>query len=252
MKWNTQANGNGTDYLTNASATNLASAQDAAVAMYAVWSFIATPTENTSSGSVDFGTDTSSASVSIDAAGIASARNSIENNAEIDKVVVRSSDWSVDIPSEALNHIAGNNQPITLSVAKMDIAEVPESVKAKTGDMQVISLNMMVDNAAYTDNFGGMLTITVPYILKDGETADNLYIWTFNEATGQLSERTKVTYADGNATFQVAHFSYWALGPYTEPASSGEFPIMIVAIAVVAVIAVAGAAAYFFLVKRKA
>ena len=252
VKWNTQANGNGTDYLTNASATNLASAQDAAVAMYAVWSFIATPTENTSSGSVDFGTDTSSASVSIDAAGIASARNSIENNAEIDKVVVRSSDWSVDIPSEALNHIAGNNQPITLSVAKMDIAEVPESVKAKTGDMQVISLNMMVDNAAYTDNFGGMLTITVPYILKDGETADNLYIWTFNKATGQLSERTKVTYADGNATFQVAHFSYWALGPYTEPASSGEFPIMIVAIAVVAVIAVAGAAAYFFLVKRKA
>lgn len=57
---------------------------------------------------------------------------------------------------------------------------------------------------------------------------------------------------DGNATFQVAHFSYWALGPYTEPAGSGEFPIMIVAIAVVTVIAVAGAAAYFFLAKKKA
>jgi uncharacterized repeat protein (TIGR02543 family) len=252
--WNTQANGGGVNYVADSSVTNLASAQNAQVHMYAVWSFVATAEVNTSTGSVDFATDTSSTSVSIDAAGVESAKNSIQNNDAIDKVVVKSSDWAVDIPSAALNHIASTNVPITLSVAAMDNAAVPEAVKAKTGDMQVISLNMMVNNAAYTDNFGDMLTITIPYVLKDGETAENLYIWTFNEATGQLSERTKVTYDAVNqtATFQVAHFSFWALGAFTEPSGGDEFPILIVAVAAVAILAVAGVAVYFLVLKKKA
>ena len=94
----------------------------------------------------------------------------------------------------------------------------------------------------------------IPYVLKDGETAENLYIWTFNEATGQLSERTKVTYdaVEQTATFQVAHFSFWALGAFTEPSGGDEFPILIVAIAAVAILAVAGIAVYFLVLKKKA
>ncbi|MDC7951388.1 hypothetical protein PAA26_04900 [Methanomassiliicoccaceae archaeon COG_1] len=96
--------------------------------------------------------------------------------------IVKASEWSADMLSEAPNRVSGNNEPVTPSVAK----------------------------------------IGHPCRWK--------------------------------RTFEVEHFSYWALGAYNDSSDSGKNgggpPIWIVAI--VAIVTVAGIGAFFSTSKKKA
>ena len=94
----------------------------------------------------------------------------------------------------------------------------PEATKEKLEGMTVISLNMVIGEQTQ-HQFGQKVTVKLAYTLKDGQSADNLYVYYVNTETGDL-EKYEVTYADGFVSFETDHFSYWAIGD--DSSSSGN------------------------------
>ena len=126
--------------------------------------------------------------------------------------------WTVEIPKTYFNDKTAN-----VSVTVKDVSEelpdvIPEATKEKLEGMTVISLNMVIGEQTQ-HQFGQKVTVKLAYTLKDGQSADNLYVYYVNTETGDL-EKYEVTYADGFVSFETDHFSYWAIGD--DSSSSGN------------------------------
>ena len=98
-----------------------------------------------------------------------------------------------------------------------------EDVSGKYQDTQkgktVFSLTATSGGKAVTD-FGGSVTVTLPYKLGDGESAENVKVW-YLASDGTMTE-IPCTYdaKTGLATFTVTHFSEYVVGikaPWVNP-----------------------------------
>ena len=130
-----------------------------------------------------------------------------------------------------------------LSIATVDKATLTDEEKALVGDNPVFE----IDFGSNTDFGDGKATFTVPFTLPDGKSASNMRV--YYVSGGALAETIPCTYADGKVTFDTNHLSMYMIGFESPSGSSGEFPILIVA--VIAVVAVAGVGAFFFISKKK-
>ena len=123
----------------------------------------------------------------------------------------------------------------------------PESIDEKTKEL-------VGDNPVYNISFGdntdfgdGRMTITLPYTLPEGESADRLKVYCI--ADGEIAEKYDCTYADGLVTFSTGHLSTYSFG--FESSSGGKFPVWAIVLIVLVVLAAAGGAATFFIIKNK-
>ncbi len=130
-----------------------------------------------------------------------------------------------------------------LSIADVDKSTLTDEEKALVGDNPVFD----IDFGANTSFGDGKATFTVPFTLPDGKSASNMRV--YHIADGKIQETKNCTYADGKVTFDTNHLSMYMIGFESPSGSSGEFPILIVA--VIAVVAVAGVGAFFFISKKK-
>jgi len=128
-----------------------------------------------------------------------------------------------------------NSSRADLFAKTVDPAQMSQAVKDIVGDNPVYDLSF----GNNTDFGNGKVTVTVPYTLAAGKTADNLTIYYI--AFGHVYEEIPCTYSDGYVTFTTNHFSTYAV-MYVKPPSGSEFPIMYVAIGAIAVLALAGGA----------
>ncbi len=121
---------------------------------------------------------------------------------------------SVTIPNDALASVAAQASGSTITV-------VIESVEKKTltaeqqkavGDNPVFDISI-ISNGESISGFGGKsITISLPYTLKDGGTADEVKVWYLNDK-GEL-EQIVCSYdvKTGLATFTTDHLSYYTVG----------------------------------------
>ena len=130
-----------------------------------------------------------------------------------------------------------------LSVVAVDKSTLTDEEKVLVGDNPVFD----IDFGANTSFGDGKATFTVPFTLPDGKSASNMRV--YHIADGKIQETKNCTYADGKVTFDTNHLSMYMIGFESPSGSSGEFPILIVAI--IAVVAVAGVGAFFFISKKK-
>ncbi len=122
-------------------------------------------------------------------------------------------------------------------------------------DRMSIDVSKIVgDNVAYDITFGdnrtfgnGKVTVSVAYALDDGRDADRLIVYYIVD--GKVAEEIPCLYDDGYVTFVTDHLSTYAI-MYIEPESDARFPIMYVAIGIVAVLIVVVGA--LFLLKKRA
>ena len=76
------------------------------------------------------------------------------------------------------------------------------------GDSPIYNFGMESDGAAVSE-FAGKVTVTVPYDLAEGEDPESIAVWYINDE-GNV-EAIPATYANGYATFETNHFSYYTV-----------------------------------------
>lgn len=141
------------------------------------------------------------------------------------QLVLSSSAASVTFDAEALQAIvaqAGSN--VTLSVAPVATDKLSAAQKASIGDNLVVEL-LLTSNGKYVTDFNdGQATVTLPYVLRAGETAENLTVWYLDDE-GVLHEcETRYDAVNQCVIFTTPHFSKYVVGQGAEgtaAASSG-------------------------------
>lgn len=83
-----------------------------------------------------------------------------------------------------------------------------EEQKSQIGDNTIYNFTMKQGEDAIS-SFDGKVTITVPYQLAPGEDPESIAIWYVQE-DGSV-ETIKASYANGFATFETTHFSYYTV-----------------------------------------
>ena len=120
--------------------------------------------------------------------------------------------WTVAIPK---SYFTGKAADKNVVFAVSDVsdalpADIPADQKEKLEGMTVIAINMSIGSDA-VHQIGEKVKVRIAYTLKDGESADNLYVYYVDTETGKMV-KFDATYADGYVEFETEHFSYWAIG----------------------------------------
>ncbi len=83
-----------------------------------------------------------------------------------------------------------------------------EADKARLGDSKIFNFGLTSGGSDVKFN-GGKMTVSIPYTLGQGEDPESIAIW-YIDATGTVKMYDAV-YANGFATFEAEHFSYYTV-----------------------------------------
>jgi hypothetical protein len=132
----------------------------------------------------------------------------------------------------------------TMSVILVDPASLDEKTRDLVGSDPVYEISF----GSNTNLNGGRMTVTVPYTLPEGKSADDIKAYYIVD--GKISEKLDCTYADGKVTFSSGHLSTYSIG-IDGSSGGGKFPVWAIVLIVLVVLAAAGGAAAFFIMKNK-
>ena len=120
---------------------------------------------------------------------------------------------NIKLDDGVINTIGDKN--ITVSADKLSDTEkanlnIDENKLAQVGNNPIFNFTIN-DGTENISQFGAenYVTITLPYILEEGEDVDSIAVWFINES-GEL-ESIKATYNNGYVTFKTNHFSYYTV-----------------------------------------
>ena len=97
----------------------------------------------------------------------------------------------------------------TLDDTTSATANMSNEDKERLADAEIFSFEL-TSGGAPVDFNGGKMTVTIPYSLSDGEDPDGIVIWYIDDQTGSVQEY-EATYANGFATFETTHFSFYTV-----------------------------------------
>ncbi|MBO4503088.1 MAG: hypothetical protein J5707_05525, partial [Candidatus Methanomethylophilus sp.] len=165
-------------------------------------------------------------------------------------VVLKTQALDVEAPAELLQSI-GNSGNLTVSGSVT--TDVPEEMKKYIGDNTiVVDVSLSVNGQAWTQFGDSKIKVTLPYQLKAGENANSIRVVCLS---GTAPEYFDATYdaTTQTASFYTSHCSLFAVVPIpASPSSDGGMDMMLIVGIVIAIAAVAGVAAYFLVIKKKA
>ena len=118
----------------------------------------------------------------------------------------------ISLDQKALAAIAAEaGSEVTLSAEKVDTSSLSEETRKEIGDAPVFDLKVMGKNGAVSSFNGGTATVSVPYQLKEGESASQVTVY-YIDSTGKMTKMNCVyDAATKTATFETTHFSYYAV-----------------------------------------
>ncbi|SHH75397.1 Outer membrane protein assembly factor BamB, contains PQQ-like beta-propeller repeat [Sporobacter termitidis DSM 10068] len=139
-------------------------------------------------------------------------------------LTIKTSLGSITLSNAALSSIVSqaSGSAVTVSLETVNTASLTDTQRAAVGNDTVYSISVL-SGGTHISGFGGAnLTISLPYTLKNGQSASNVAVWYLNDA-GAL-QRLTCSYdaAARLATFVTTHLSYYAVGyddwanPYTD------------------------------------
>ena len=122
---------------------------------------------------------------------------------------------------------AGSSFKIT--IGKADTSKLSETQRQAISDRPVYELNLTSGDQTIIDFGGGKVSVTLPYTLAAGETAENICIYFVDGNVGLISiEGAKYDEKTGMVIFTTGHFSYYVIGyqatdKFTDVKSSSWF-----------------------------
>ncbi len=97
---------------------------------------------------------------------------------------------------------------VRMSISNIDTDELSDRQQRIVGDRTVISLSAAVGQSSVHE-LGGKAKITIPYELKEGESADDVTVF-YIDGDGECNMmETAYDSANGTVTFVTDHFSYY-------------------------------------------
>lgn len=131
---------------------------------------------------------------------------------KVDGISVTTPIAELSFDKAALSTIIDANGDIKIAVAKVDTAGLSEEAKQLVGDRPVY--NFSVTSGGKTiSQFGGKVTVSVPYTPKAGEEASAIIIYYINaEGKPEMISNCYYDSTSGTITFTTDHFSTYAVG----------------------------------------
>lgn len=101
---------------------------------------------------------------------------------------------------------------VTITIAKADISKFSDEIREKTGNHPLYDFSVKKGSKNVSE-FGGNVTVSLPYTLKAGEDINAIIIYYINDKN-ELEIVTNGRYDDktGNVVFNTNHFSIYAIG----------------------------------------
>lgn len=119
---------------------------------------------------------------------------------------------SVALGSEALSDLKAEDK-VEISVAKVtDLSGTnlnAEELAQVDGDA-VYNFSLKVNGEPQSE-FGGEITVTIPYTLQPGDDIDSIDIWYIDDNGDLAPKPMKGAYCNGYVTFKTTHFSYYTV-----------------------------------------
>lgn len=106
--------------------------------------------------------------------------------------------------------LTGTDRETALSALGDKAHQVPAN--AKIFEFNLYNEGSEVNNFVDADGNDGFITITIPYVLEDGEDVDNIAVWFLN---GSVPQSIPATYNNGYVTFSTNHFSVYTVTKLT-------------------------------------
>ncbi len=127
-------------------------------------------------------------------------------------VMVKSDLATLTFDQKAVETVNGaGSGDVSINISKVDTTNLSNEVKAKVGDRPVYDFSVKTGNTTVSQ-FGGNVTVSVPYTLQAGEDADAIVVYYVN-STGELEPmRGHYSAATGTVDFVTDHFSQYAVG----------------------------------------
>lgn len=134
---------------------------------------------------------------------------------DVEEVVVECGIASLSLDKATLETIsASTSGVITFNVETVDTAILSSDIKELIGDRPVFDFSIIDEEGTTVSTFGlGVVTVSIPYVLADGEVAENLVIYYLAD-NGDVEEVEVLNYdeVNGVVTFEATHFSSYAVG----------------------------------------
>lgn len=145
---------------------------------------------------------------------------------EVTEFAITTNDMTVSFDSEALGYLsdyimAGDYVEMILNIDKVDVSTLDEDVQAVIGDRPVYELTASIEGVAITEFGDGTVSVTVPYTLADGESADGVVVYYIDADNNLIAMETTYDVDTETVTFVTDHFSTFAVG-YEEVSSSSD------------------------------
>ena len=130
-------------------------------------------------------------------------------------VTVSTGVGAVTFNAKAVDAIAGagSTGDVSISIARLDNASLPDNVKKTVGSHPVYDFTVTSGGKTVSSFGGGTAAVSVPYTLAPGENPNNIVIY-FISDSGALVKVKNCKYdpATGTVTFTTSHFSRYAVG----------------------------------------
>ena len=119
---------------------------------------------------------------------------------------------ALSFDGNSLDTISKASGDVKISVSKVDAATLSTEVKNTVGDRPVFNFNVSSGNQTISQ-FGGNVTVSIPYTPKAGEDLNAIVIYYIN-AEGKPEAVGNCTYDPATETirFITSHFSTYAVG----------------------------------------
>jgi hypothetical protein len=119
---------------------------------------------------------------------------------------------SISFDKGALSTIMDAASDIKITATKVDTANLSEETKQLVGDRPVFDFSVTSGNKTISQ-FGGTVTVSVPYTPKTGEETSAIVIYYINaEGKPEMVGNCYYDSASGTITFTTDHFSTYAVG----------------------------------------
>ncbi|MEL7656667.1 MAG: S-layer homology domain-containing protein, partial [Bacillota bacterium] len=120
---------------------------------------------------------------------------------------------SLSFDTAALSSIFGESAgDVKITTAKVDASTLTDATKELVGDRPVFNFSVTSGNDTISE-FGGNVTVSVPYTPKDGEDTDAIVIYYINsEGKPEAVANCKYNPVTKTVTFTTDHFSQYAVG----------------------------------------
>ena len=111
---------------------------------------------------------------------------------------------------EAAETLVSSGESITLSLSHADDSALTESQKSQIGNARVFTLKASAGESAVS-SFAGTVTVTLPYELPEGKTADDVFVYYLNDSGEFVSVASSYDVSSQTVTFKTDHFSCWTV-----------------------------------------